>query len=127
MPRKGKRKAVCRGLNIRIGAGADNLFKELSDYEKKVDSYLGFAAKSRNLISGYHTCLNSIKQKVETVNFIRRFIREYTNKLMKLSKRTEFQCIYGKSVELSKVTGNRGRGVFGITDKNFADNINGNR
>jgi len=31
-----KKKAVCRGLNIRIGEQElDNLFKELSDYEKK--------------------------------------------------------------------------------------------
>jgi ribosomal protein L7Ae-like RNA K-turn-binding protein len=92
---------------------------------KKVDSYLGFAAKSRNLVSGYHTCLHNIKHKKLRLLILSEDLSENTiNKLMKLSEESGIPSrIYGKSVELSKVTGNRGRGVFGITDKNFADII----
>lgn len=93
--------------------------------KKKADSYLGFAVKSRNLISGYHTCLNGIKQKKIKLLILSEDLSENTiKKLMKLSEKNGIPVrIYGKSVELSKVTGNQGRGVFGITDKNFADII----
>lgn len=92
---------------------------------KKVDSYLGFAAKSRSLISGYYTCLHSIKQKKLKLLILSEDLSENTtNKMIKLSEENGIPSrIYGKSVELSKATGNRGRGVFGITDKNFADII----
>lgn len=92
---------------------------------KKVDSYLGFAAKSRNLISGYHTCLHSIKQRKMKLLILSEDLSENTiDKLVKLSKENGIPSrIYGKSVELSRATGNQGRGVFGITDKNFADII----
>lgn len=92
---------------------------------KKVDSYLGFAAKSRSLISGYYTCLHSIKQKKLKLLILSEDLSENTtNKMIKLSEENGIPSrIYGKSVELSKATGNRERGVFGITDKNFADII----
>ena len=92
---------------------------------KKVDSYLGFATKSRNLISGYNTCLYGIKQKKLKLLILSEDLSENTiNKLMKLSEENGIPSrVYGKSAELSKATGNRGRGVFGITDKNFADII----
>ena len=92
---------------------------------KKVDSYLGFAAKSRNLVSGYHTCLHAIKQKKLKLLILSEDLSENTvKKLSKLSKENEIPLrIYGKSEELSNATGSRERGVFGITDGNFADVI----
>lgn len=92
---------------------------------KKVDSYLGFAAKSRNLVSGYHTCLHGIKQKKLKLLILSEELSENTvKKLSKLSKENEIPFrIYGKSEELSKATGSQERGVFGITDGNFADVI----
>jgi len=92
---------------------------------KKVDSYLGFAAKSRNLVSGYHTCLHAIKQKKLKLLILSGDLSENTvKKLSKLSKENEVPLrIYGKSEELSKATGSQERGVFGITDGNFADVI----
>lgn len=92
---------------------------------KKVDSYLGFAAKSRNLVSGYHTCLHAIKQKKLKLLILSEDLSENTvKKLSKLTRDNEIPMrIYGKSEELSKVTGSRERGIFGITDVNFADVI----
>jgi ribosomal protein L7Ae-like RNA K-turn-binding protein len=92
---------------------------------KKVDSYLGFAAKSRNLISGYQTCLHAIKQKKLKLLILSEDLSENTvKKLSKLSQDSGIPLrIYGKSEELSKATGSQERGVFGVTDVNFADAI----
>ena len=57
---------------------------------KKVDSYLGFAAKSRNLVSGYHTCLHAIKQKKLRLLILSEDLSENTvKKLFKL-----YQCVF---------------------------------
>jgi ribosomal protein L7Ae-like RNA K-turn-binding protein len=92
---------------------------------KKVDSYLGFAAKSRNLVSGYHTCLHAIRQKKLKLLILSEDLSE--NTVEKLSKYSAENGIpfrrYGKTEELSKITGNTERGVFGVTDGNFADAI----
>ena len=92
---------------------------------KKVDSYLGFAAKSRNLVSGYHTCMHTIRQKKLKLLILSEDLSENTVK--KLSKLTTDHGvplrIYGKMEELSKITGSQERGIFGITDVNFADAI----
>lgn len=92
---------------------------------KKVDSYLGFAAKSRNLVSGYHTCLYAIKQKRLKLLILSEDLSENTVK--KLSRYAAENGIpvrrYGKIEEISKITGNLERGVFGVTDGNLADAV----
>lgn len=92
---------------------------------KKVESCLGFAAKSRNLVSGYYTCLHAIRKKKLRLLILSEDLSENTvKKLSKLSADHEVPLrIYGKMEEMSKVTGSRERGVFGITDANFADAI----
>jgi ribosomal protein L7Ae-like RNA K-turn-binding protein len=92
---------------------------------KKVDSYLGFAAKSRNLVSGNYSCLNAIKQKKLKLLILAEDLSENTaKKLTKIANENEIPFRnYGKSEELSKVTGSQERGIFGITDVNFADVI----
>ncbi len=92
---------------------------------KKVDSYLGFATKSRNLVSGYHSCLHGMKQKKIKLLILSEDLSENTVK--KLSKVAELEeipiRIYGKTEELSKITSSSERGAFGITDVKFADAI----
>ena len=92
---------------------------------KKVDSYLGFAAKSRNLVSGYHTCMHTIRQKKLKLLILSEDLSDNTvKKLSRLANENEVPMrIYGKSEELSKATGSQERGIFGITDGNFADAI----
>lgn len=91
----------------------------------KVESYLGFATKSKNLVSGFYSCVNGMKQNKLKLLILAEDLSENTVK--KLNKTSlEYGVplrIYGKSEELSKITGSHERGVFGITDQNFADVI----
>jgi len=88
----------------------------------KLDSYLGFAKKSGNLVSGTNTCLVTMKKGKVRLLMITEDTSE--NTAAKLKKEAERQKIpyrvYGNSDELSPVIGESGRSVFGITDANFA-------
>ena len=92
---------------------------------KKVDSYLGFATKSKNLLSGYQSCLHAMKHRKLKLLILATDLSENTVK--KLSRVAEEEGvpvrIYGNSEELSQITGYSERGVFGITDGNFAEAI----
>jgi len=92
---------------------------------EKIHSYLGFSKRSGNLLTGYNTCIYAMgRKKIKLLiltedlaeNTIKKMIREAEKK--KISYR-----IYGKSDEISQITGCAGRGIFGITDENFADII----
>ena len=91
----------------------------------KIYSYLGFAKKSGNLISGMHTC--SMAAKAGRVKLM--IISSDTSpgslkKAVKLANDSKIRYrVFGESEELSKVTGNVSRNIFGITDANFADVI----
>lgn len=89
----------------------------------KIDSYLGFAKKSRNLLTGYNTCVFAIK-KIKLLIITEDLSENTVKKLLKLSMDHGVPYrIYGKTEELSKITGSQERGVYGITDVNFADVI----
>lgn len=88
----------------------------------KVFSYLGFAAKSRNLVTGYNTCLMMMERKKLRLLIVAEDVSENTIKKMRqkcLTSSIEFR-IFGNSDELSRITGNSGKGIFGITDSHFA-------
>jgi len=91
----------------------------------RIDSYLGFAAKSRNLVSGYHACLHGIRQNRLKLLILSEDLSENTvKKLSGAAKENNVPFrIYGKSDDLSSVTGTQERGVFGITDENFANAV----
>ncbi|MGI6731366.1 MAG: L7Ae/L30e/S12e/Gadd45 family ribosomal protein [Anaerovoracaceae bacterium] len=87
---------------------------------RKIDSYLGFARKSRNLITGYNACISSIK-KIKLLIIAEDISENTIKKLRKLAKDHGVTLrIYGKKDDLSKSTGSIERGVYGITDENFA-------
>lgn len=93
--------------------------------EKKIASYIGFAKKSRNLLTGYNTCIFAINKKKLKLLILSEDLSENTvKKLTKLATDhgVPFR-IYGKTEELSKITGSDHRGIYGITDVNFADVI----
>ncbi|MDF3003441.1 MAG: ribosomal protein [Bacillota bacterium] len=92
---------------------------------KKVDSYLGFAAKSKNLVSGYQSCLHAIKhRKLKLIIFAEDLSENTVKKLSRVADESAVPIrIYGDSEELSQITGNQDRGIFGITDGNFAEAI----
>ena len=91
----------------------------------KLESYLGFARRSKNIVFGAGTCeLMMNKGKVHYL-IIAEDAADNTKK--KLASQAEWleipYSIYGLSDELSRMTGNPGRSVFGITDPHFADII----
>ncbi len=92
---------------------------------EKIHSYLGFARKSGNLLSGQETCAQAMKKGRLKLLFMTEDLSEKTRK--KLIAEAE-RCgvpyrVYGESDELSAAAGVRGNAVFGITDKNFSNVI----
>lgn len=91
----------------------------------KIYSYLGFAAKSRNLITGYNTCSMMMEKKRVKLLILCEDLTENTVKKMLQQcgrNHTEYR-IFGESDVLSHATGNRGKGIFGVTDRHFAEII----
>lgn len=92
---------------------------------KKIDSYLGFAKRSRNLVTGYNTCLHGLQSRKVKLMILATDLAENTVK--KFREQTDVSKVpmrfYGTKEELSRITGEEDKGVFGITDKHFADII----
>lgn len=92
---------------------------------KKVISYLGFAKKSGNLVSGVNTCTFSMaKGKVKLMLLSEDISENSEKKIMKEIRKHNVPYVrYGSSAELSHAVGTEGRNVFGLCDKNFAEVI----
>ena len=93
----------------------------------KLKSYLGFAKKSGNLVTGTNTCsFNMKKQKVKLLLIAEDVSRNTLKKILNeaRSQKTPYR-IHGMSDDLSHATGTSGRSVFGIMDENFANVIIG--
>jgi ribosomal protein L7Ae-like RNA K-turn-binding protein len=90
---------------------------------KKIESYLGLARRAGKIVSGYQTCLHTISRG----NI--RLIIVASDASIKTRERFEGLCgrygvdfeVYGTVDELSAMTGLTGRGIYGITDQNFAE------
>lgn len=91
----------------------------------KLQSYMGFAKKSGNLLMGYNTCVFAMKKKKVKLLIVAEDISENTGKkIEKEAKKHQVTCrVYGSSDELSQMAGTGGRSIFGITDQNFAEVI----
>jgi len=102
-----------------------NLLRSLINKKNKLKSYLGFAVRSRNLVSGYDTCINLIKIKKIKLILITKDASEKTLKRFRgLTENAGIPMyIMDSSEEMAELTGIKGRNVFGITDKNFAQAI----
>ena len=91
----------------------------------KVESYMGFAAKSRNLITGYNTCIMMMgKRKVKLLILSEDLAENTIKKMVSECNKCKVEYrIFGNSDDLSHITGKSGKGIFGITDKHFAEII----
>lgn len=91
----------------------------------KIFSYIGFAARSRNLITGYNTCLMSMnRHKIKLLILTEHLSENTMKKMLQQCSRTNTKYrIFGDASELSRRTGKDGAGIFGITDKHFAEII----
>lgn len=92
---------------------------------RKVISYLGFAKKSGNLLSGVNTCTYAMaKGKVKLMILAEDISENSEKKIMKEVRRYNVRHIkYGSSCELSHAAGSSGRSVFALCDKGFAEVI----
>ncbi len=89
--------------------------------KKKVISYLGFAKKSGNLISGVNTCIFALaKGKVKLIIIAEDISANSEKKIIKEIRKHGVEYIkYGFSDELSHAVGTSGRSVFAVCDDNF--------
>lgn len=90
--------------------------------KKKIHSYLGFAKKSRNLISGYNTCIYGLQKRRVRLLILADDVADNTKKKFKnLTEAAGVSLrIFGTVEELSEATGESGKGVYGIIDAQFA-------
>lgn len=93
--------------------------------KNKLLTYLGFAKKSGNLVTGYNTCVFTMSKGKAKLLIITEDISENTGKkiLKEAEKHRVPYRVYGKSDELSHAAGKPGRSIFGIVDRNFAQII----
>lgn len=91
----------------------------------KVMSYLGFAAKAGKIVNGYNTCMFMMeKKKVKLVILANDLAENSIKKMISLAGRYRVPySIFGTMEDLSHMTGTVGKGIFAITDTNFAEVI----
>ena len=92
---------------------------------EKIHSYLGFAKRSRNLMSGYNSCIYGIERRKIHLLVLTADLSENTkNKFQALAESCNVQFrIYGTMEAMQEMTGEIDRGVYGVTDKNLAKAI----
>ena len=93
--------------------------------KKKMLSYMGFAAKARKIVNGYNTCVFTMeKRKVKLLIIAADLAENSKKKMISAAKKFNVEYrIFGDSDEMSRMTGTAGKGIFGITDENFANVI----
>ena len=91
--------------------------------KRKIESYLGLARRAGKIISGYQTCVHTISRGNIRLIIVAEDSADNTKeKFRNLCSRYDVEFrIYSTIEELSSMTGFTGRGIFGITDKNFAE------
>ncbi len=91
----------------------------------RLKGYLGFAARSRNIQSGYNTALFLLGKRKARLVIIADDAAEGTkDKISGKAASAGVPCvIFGESGELSGITGAGHGMVFTVTDSNFAKTI----
>ncbi|MDD7511534.1 MAG: ribosomal L7Ae/L30e/S12e/Gadd45 family protein [Peptostreptococcaceae bacterium] len=93
--------------------------------KNKINSYLGFAAKSKNLVAGQGIVLDKIKHRKAKLVIIAEDVGDNTRKkiINKCNSNNIAVKNYGLCDQLSQMTGKSEKGVFAILDDNFAQVI----
>lgn len=93
--------------------------------KRKLLSYMGFAAKARKIVNGYNTCVFTMEKRRVKLLIIASDLAENSKKKMisAAGKNNVEYRVFGDSEEMSRMTGTAGKGIFGITDENFANVI----
>ena len=89
----------------------------------KIESYFGLERRAGKILSGYKTCSGQLgKGKIKLVILAEDTSQNTKDKFTSLCERYGVPLyIYGLSEQLSEMAGLPARGVFGITDRNFAE------
>jgi len=90
--------------------------------ENKVASYMGFAAKARKLVTGYNTCIYMMeKKRIRLLILAEDLAENSVKKMVSAAEKHHVSCkVFGTKEQLSQITGNADKGIYGITDDNFA-------
>lgn len=92
---------------------------------ERIHSFLGFARKSRNLVSGYNGCEDAVKKGKVYLIIVAEDISEKTMEKFKAmgdERRIPFRVFNDKET-LSEMTGLHNRGIYAITDENLSEAI----
>lgn len=94
---------------------------------EKLAGYLGFAARARKLMTGYNTVLGLIEKRKAKLVIVAEDSAEGTrDKISAKCRSHSVPCvIFGKSDEMSHITGTGTTTVFAVTDGGFAKVISG--
>ncbi len=89
---------------------------------EKIHSYLGFAKRSGNLISGYNSCLYSIKRGTVHLLLLTEDLSDNTKKkFLNVAESANLNLrIFGDKETMQEMTGEIGRGIYVITEENLA-------
>ncbi|MBR2779654.1 MAG: ribosomal L7Ae/L30e/S12e/Gadd45 family protein [Firmicutes bacterium] len=89
----------------------------------KINRYLGLARRAGRIIPGYRSCVNAVKAGKIHFMIVAEDVSENTkDKFSSLCKNRRVpMAVFGTVDTLSAAAGYRGIGIYGITDKNFAD------
>lgn len=95
---------------------------QIEHSKAKMLSYMGFAAKARKIVNGYNTCIFTMeKGKVKLLIIAEDLAENSTKKMISAAQRLKVRYrVFGNSDEMSHITGTSGKGIFAITDDNFA-------
>ncbi len=89
---------------------------------EKIHSYLGFARKSRSLVSGYNSCMHEIQRGNVRLLLLTNDLKQGTkDSFEEIARSNKIPlCYYGTMDVMAEMTGIEGRGVFAVTDVNLA-------
>ena len=88
----------------------------------KLESYMGFAAKSGNVVSGTFACTDAMRRGRARLLIIAEDTAEGTKRKLcgEADKIKVPVRVYGRSDDLSRMVGKTGRSIFVIKDDNLA-------
>lgn len=91
----------------------------------KFESYMGFCARARKMVTGYNTVLSEInKGKVILIVLAGDLSSNTLDKLISIAKSLDIEYRVTSTIEeLSHMTGKEDKGIYGIKDSNFANVI----
>lgn len=91
----------------------------------KFESYMGFCARARKMVTGYNTVLAEMQKGKVLLLVLGKDLSENTlDKMISLAKGMEIEYRVASTIEeLSHMTGKVDKGIYGIKDSNFANVI----